>query len=58
MLFYFTLKALFILNIFKFLFSLYGHAENGLIRKIRLIYDVTAWLTNNCYTHIVQYLKQ
>ena len=21
------------------------------------IYDLTAWLTNNCNTHVVQYLK-
>ena len=36
--FYFILKVLSILNIFKFLHGLYGHVEkNGLIRKIRLI---------------------
>ena len=23
-----------------------------------LIYDVTTWLTNNCNTHITQYLKK
>ena len=28
--------------------------ENGLIKKIRLIYDVTTWLTNNCNTQISQ----
>ena len=22
------------------------------------IHDVTTWLTNNCYTHITQYLKK
>ena len=36
--FYFILKALFILKIFKFLPRLFGHVEkNGLIRKIMLI---------------------
>ena len=35
--FYFTLKALFVLKIFKFLSWLFGHVKNGLIRKIRLI---------------------
>ena len=35
--FYFTLKALFVLKIFKFLAWLFGHVKNGLIRKIRLI---------------------
>ena len=33
--FYFILKALFVLKIFKFLSRLFGHAKNGLIRKIR-----------------------
>ena len=35
--FYFTLKALFVLKVFKFLFRLSGHAENTLIREITLI---------------------
>ena len=35
--FYFTLKALFVLNIFKFLSSLFSLVKNSLIRKIRLI---------------------
>ena len=35
--FYFTLKAIFVLKIFKFLFQYFGRAKNGLIRKIRLI---------------------
>ena len=33
--FYFILKALFVLKIFKFLSRLFGHAKNGLVRKIR-----------------------
>ena len=35
--FYFSLKALFILKIFKFLFLSFAHEENGLIRKVKLI---------------------
>ena len=35
--FYFTLKALPVLKILKCLSSIFGHVENGLIRKIRLI---------------------
>ena len=37
--FYFILKVLFVLKIFKFLSSLFGQVQN--------IYDVTTWLTNN-----------
>ena len=32
--FYFTLKSIFILKVFKFLSCLFGHAKNGLIRKV------------------------
>ena len=40
--FYFTLKAFFVLKIFEFLSQVFGHVENGLIRKIRIkINDVT-----------------
>ena len=37
--FYFMSKALFVLKIFKFLSSPFGHVfgQNGLIRKIRLM---------------------
>ena len=35
--FCFISKALFVLKIFKFLSSLFGHVENDVIRKIRLI---------------------
>ena len=38
--FYFTLKTLFLLKIFKILSWLFGHVENGLIRKIRLILKI------------------
>ena len=59
--FYFTLKALFVLKILKFLSSHFGHLENWLDHKDKVnfkIYDITAWLTNNCNTHIAQYLKK
>ena len=35
--FYFTLKAIFVLKIFICLCWIFGHIENGLIKKIRLI---------------------
>ena len=34
--------------------------RKGLIKKIKVnfeFYDVTAWLTNNCNTHIAQYSR-
>ena len=57
--FYFSLKALFILKIFKFLSWLFGHLEKMPDQKNKVnfkIYDITVWLTNNCNKHIVQYL--
>ena len=57
----FTSKALFVLNIFKFLSRLFGHVAKGLDKKDKVnfkFYDVTAWLTNNCNTHIAQYLEK
>ena len=59
--FYFTLKSLFVLRIFKFLSWLFGHAEKRLDLKDKVnfkIYDVITWLTNNCNKHIDQYLKK
>ena len=59
--FYFMSKALFVLKIFKFLSRLFGHAAKWLDKKDKVnfkFYDITAWLTNNCNTHIVQYLKK
>ena len=51
--FYFVLKALFVLNIFKFCLDFLVMYKN----KVNFeIYDVTAWLTNNQNTHIAQYL--
>ena len=59
--FYSTSKALFVLKIFKFLSSLFGHVAKRLDKKDKInfkFYDVTAWLSNNCNTHIAQYLKK
>ena len=53
--FYFILKALFFLKIFKVLSLLFGKVEKQLDKKDNIkfrIYDVTTWLTNNCNTHI------
>ena len=62
MFFYFTSKALFAIKILNFYLDLLVIKQNGLIRKIRLIPNfmpnVTAWLTNNCNTLIVQYLEK
>ena len=59
--FYFTAKALYVLKILQFLSSLFGHVAKWLDKKNKVnfkFYDVTAWLTNNCNTHIAQYLKK
>ena len=59
--FYFTLKALFVFKIFKFLFWLFGHVEKQLDSKDQVnfnIYDVKTWETTNHNTHIAQYLKK
>ena len=59
--FYFTSKALFVLKIFKFLSWLFGHVAKRLDEKDKVnfkFYDVRAWLTNNCNTHIAQYLEK
>ena len=59
--FYFTLKALFILEIHKFLSWLFEQVEKLFDQKDKVnfkIYDVTTWLTNNCNTQITQYLMK
>ena len=59
--FYFMLKPLFVLEIFKFLFWRFGYVEKRLHKKAKVnfkIYDVTDWTTNNYNTDIVQYLKK
>ena len=59
--FYFTLKACPVLKIFRLLSLLFCHVEKQLDQKEKVnfkIYDVAAWLTNNFYTNIAQYLKK
>ena len=59
--FYFVLKALFILKVFKFLSWFFGHVEKTtwLERKVNFkIYYVTSWLTKNCNTHVAQYFTK
>ena len=59
--FYFTSKARFVLKIFKFLSSLFDHVIKQLDQKDKVnlkFCDVTTWLTNNCNTHIAQYLER
>ena len=61
--FYFTLKSLFVLKTFKFLFWFFdlSHVEHRLDLRDEVnfkIYDVTMWETSNCNTHIVQHLKK
>ena len=59
--FYFTSKAVFVLKIFKFLFWRFGHVAKQLDKKDKVnfkCYGITVWLTNNCNTHIVQYLEK
>ena len=54
-------QKLFVLKIFKFLSWLFCHVEKRLDKKDMInfkFYDVTAWLTNNCNTHIAQYLEK
>ena len=51
--FYFSLKALFVIKIFKLLSWLFGHVEKRLDEKDKVnfkIYDVITWETNNCTT--------
>ena len=59
--FYFMLKALLVLEIFKFTFWLFGYVEKRLDKKAVVnfkIYDFTYRTSNNYDTHIVQYLKK
>ena len=58
--FYFTLKAFFILKIFKFLSWLFGQVSKRRDYKDKVkfkFYNITSWLTNNYNTHIAQYLN-
>ena len=56
--FYFILKAPFVLEIFKFLSSLFAYAKNGLSKVNFIIYDVTALSSNYPNTHIAQCLTK
>ena len=52
--FYITLKAVFVLKIFKFLSQYFDHVEKWLDYKDKVnfkIYDATNWIKNNCNTH-------
>ena len=55
------IKALFVLEIFTFLSWVFSYVEKWLDEKAMVnfkIYDVTNWTTNNCNTHITQYLNK
>ena len=59
--FYFTLKAVLVLKIFKCISCIFSHIEKRLNYKDKVnfkIYGVVNWLINNCKTHIDQYLKK
>ena len=59
--FYFILKALFVLEIFKCLFCLFGYVKKRLDKKSKVnfkIYHVTDCTTNRYSTYIAQYLKK
>ena len=61
MLFYFMLKARFVLEIFTFLSWLFGYLETRLDEKAMVnfkIYDMADWTTNNYNTYITQYPKK
>ena len=56
---FFTLKALFVLKNFCFNFLVTQKKRLGQKDMVNFkIYDVTAWLTKNCNTNSVQYLKK
>ena len=59
--FYFTSKALFVLEIFKLLSWDFGRVAKRLDTKDKVnfkFYDVTAWFTSNRNTHIAQYFEK
>ena len=59
--FYFILKVLFFLKIFKLLFWLFAPVEKRLDFKDKVIfklYDIRTWETNYCNIHITQCLKK
>ena len=59
--FYITLKALFVLKIFKFLSWLFGHPGKRFGKKVKFnfkICDVKDWEAINYNTHVAQHLKE
>ena len=59
--FYFILKALLVLQIFKFMPGTSVHVEKQLDQKDMInfkFYDVTTWLTYNYNKDIAQYFKK
>ena len=59
--FYFMLKAIFVLKYLYFCPDVFGHVEKQLDRKNKInfkIHDVTDWETNNYNIHFVQYLRK
>ena len=59
--FYFMSKTAFDLEIFTFLFWLFGYVEKQLDEKAMVNFKVdddADWITNNYNTHIVQYLRK
>ena len=56
--FYFILKALFILQIFKFLSSIFWSCRKRFDEKAKVNFRIYEWETNSYNTHIAQYLKK
>ena len=60
-LFHLERKALFVIKILKLYHDIFDHTGRRLDTKAKLnfkFYDVIIWETNNCNTHIAQYLKK
>ena len=58
--FYFTLKTLFVFDVFKFLFWFLGHVDKRLVKKAKVdfkIYDITNKQMKYTYSQISQELK-
>ena len=59
--FYFIVKALFILKIFKFFRAFFGDVGKRLDKRTNdsfKIYEIINWEVNNYNTHIAKYLKK
>ena len=58
---FFSFLNILVLKLFKFLSWLFSHVAKRCDKKDKVNikpYDVTAWLTNNYYTHTVHYLEK